>query len=60
MGGWKKQLRDSFRWPKYKDLYICAFEKMLQARRAKGRETRWETGEEVWNWWTSPPKSKYM
>lgn len=60
MGGWKKQLRDSFRWPKYKDLYICAFEKMLQARRAKGRETRWETGEEVWNWWTSPPKSKFM
>ena len=59
MGGWKKQLRDSERWPKYKDLYIGAFEKMLERRREKGKENMlWNSGQAVWDWWTSPTSQR--
>jgi phosphoadenosine phosphosulfate reductase len=39
------------RWPTYRDKYIRAFDKMLDARREKGRPTQWETGEDVMAWW---------
>lgn len=35
-------------------LYIYAFEDMLAARRAAGKEkTLWKIGEDVFRWWTS-------
>lgn len=34
------------RYPKYKDNYIRAFQKMVD-----NNDTRWETGEEVFKWW---------
>lgn len=46
--------RDFLRYPKYKDMYIKAFDKMIIARRERERErerTDWESGEEVFNWW---------
>ena len=39
------------RWPKYRDLYLRAFEKMLAYRKEHGLETVWETAEEVMEWW---------
>lgn len=55
MGRPKGQLRESERWPKYKDLYIGAFEKMLEMRQEKGKgNTLWSSGQAVWDWWTSP------
>ena len=44
-------IRDFNRWPKYKQMYIRAFDRMLENRRSKGLPTEWETGEEVLEWW---------
>jgi phosphoadenosine phosphosulfate reductase len=41
------------RYPKYKDAYVRAFEKMLIYRKEKGLKTVWNTGEEVMEWWLS-------
>lgn len=40
-------------FPKYKEAYIRAFEKMLEAMRndGTGRIPRWKNGEEVFSWW---------
>lgn len=57
MGGRKNRLREFERWPKYRDAYIRAFDKMLEARRAKGRETAWKDGNEVFEWWMENPNS---
>lgn len=43
--------RDFLRWPTYKKAYIRAFEKMLNERKAKGKESKWQTGKDVFNWW---------
>ena len=39
------------RWPKYEELYVAAFERMLEARRAKGKPCDWKTGRDVFRWW---------
>lgn len=39
------------RWPKYKDLYMHAFDRMLQERARRARHTDWRTPEEVFDWW---------
>ena len=40
------------RYPKYRDAYIRAFEKMIVKRRDNGKPyTQWKTGEEVMQWW---------
>lgn len=38
-------------FPKHKEAYIKAFEKMLEVRKASGLETKWKAGEEVFRWW---------
>ena len=38
-------------WPKYENLYRKAFARMLMARSAAGKETRWQTADEVFRWW---------
>lgn len=43
------------RWPEYKQLYINAFNKMLQERERRGKmQGSWRmgtTGMDVFNWW---------
>ena len=39
------------RYPKYKQAYLKAFERMLEARKEAGLETQWQTAEEVYQWW---------
>jgi 3'-phosphoadenosine 5'-phosphosulfate sulfotransferase (PAPS reductase)/FAD synthetase len=44
------------RWPKYKQNYIRAFDRMLEARKANNKDaknyTKWgHTGEDVFHWW---------
>lgn len=39
------------RYPKYKENYLKAFDRMLEHRREKGKKTTWETPEEVMRWW---------
>lgn len=45
--------REFERWPKYRDAYLRAFDKMLEHRRTSGLETEWQTAEEVFDWWMS-------
>lgn len=39
------------RWPKYKDLYIFAFDRMVQELKLRGKADKWKTGLDVFNWW---------
>lgn len=39
------------RWPKYKGNYIKAFQRMIDKRLKDGMETKWKTGQEVFDWW---------
>lgn len=55
MSGPRGQRIQSERWPRYKELYIRAFEKMLKERERAGLQTKlWTDAQSVWNWWTSP------
>lgn len=51
MAGTKSQKRDFARYPKYKENYITAFDKMVKARKRDGMKTEWNSGEEVMHWW---------
>lgn len=43
------------RWPKYKYLYLMAFDKMLEERKRRveleGPREMWATAKDVFNWW---------
>ena len=50
----KNKINKEFeKYPKHKQNYIKAFERMLEERRKAGLPTEWETGEEVFRWWIS-------
>ena len=55
MAGKKGREAEFIRWPKYKGLYINAFDKMLLERERRGRlEGSWRNvgrGIDVFNWW---------
>lgn len=53
MAGRNARLREFERYPAYKKMYIKSFDKMLDARKKTGLETRlnWESGQEVFDWW---------
>ena len=51
----KKEFAD---YPKYKDLYIKSFDKMIEMRKAKGLNCNWQTGEEVFLWWVEDKNVK--
>ena len=55
MAGKKCREAEFIRWPKYKDLYIKAFDNMLKERERKGKlEGSWRmgaSGRDVFNWW---------
>ena len=41
------------KYPKYKEAYIRAFDRMILERDLLGENTKWSTGEEVMDWWLS-------
>jgi phosphoadenosine phosphosulfate reductase len=51
MTGPIRQQEHFTRWPKYRAMYIRAFDEMLNERYRRGLETTWRTGEEVMAWW---------
>jgi phosphoadenosine phosphosulfate reductase len=55
LAGKKGREAEFNRWPKYKDLYIMAFDKMLQERVRRGKtDGSWlmgNAGIDVFNWW---------
>lgn len=51
----KNREKEFIRWPKYKQLYINAFDRMIQEREKRGKLSgTWRngtTGKDVFNWW---------
>lgn len=48
----KGQIEDFDRYPKYRNLYIRAFDRMLEAHPNKKHYYSWKTGIDVFDWWT--------
>ena len=51
LGGAYSMKREFARYPKYKQLYINAVDKMVRKRITDGKPTQWQNGEEVMTWW---------
>jgi phosphoadenosine phosphosulfate reductase len=55
MAGTKGMQKEFERWPKYRDAYLRALGRMIEVRRAKGKDldpnSGWNTPEEVMDWW---------
>ena len=51
----KRRYAEFERWPKYRAMYVAAFDRMLEARRRAGKTSRldpqWFNGESVMRWW---------
>lgn len=47
----KKRYKEFSDFPKYRELYIHAFDRMLEERKRRGKECKWKSGEEVFLWW---------
>lgn len=48
----KSRIEEFDRYPKYKNLYIKAFDRMLKAHPDKDYYYSWENGVDVFDWWT--------
>ena len=56
LANYREKMKEFSDYPKYKNLYIKAFDKMLKARKESGKVDLgngrfWETGEDVFLWW---------
>lgn len=51
MAGRGGRQREFMRWTAYEKMYISAFERMLDVRKAKGLPCDWQTGMDVFRWW---------
>lgn len=47
------KLKELEKYPKYKQAYIKAFDRIIIKRKAKGLATDFKTGVEVFEWWVS-------
>lgn len=60
MGDYAYQQLETY--PKYKQAYLRAFDRMLKARRERGlseKNVSWQTAEDVYKWFTMNKKSEY-
>lgn len=44
------------RWPKFKDLYINTFDRMIEARERLGKKQDYASGQEWFEWWVNEPE----
>lgn len=58
LGGYKSMKAELERYPQYRRNYVHAFDRMLKARLAAGKETYgfWKDGESVMQWWVGDLK----
>lgn len=47
----KNRYKEFADFPKYKQAYTRAFDRMIEERRRRGKNTKWSCGEEVYLWW---------
>ena len=52
----KKRWKEFADFPAYKKLYLHAFDRMLQERERRGKESQWKSAEEVFLWWMEDDK----
>jgi phosphoadenosine phosphosulfate reductase len=50
----KRRLKEFAAFPRYKDMYLRAFARMLETRKDRGKETVWQTPKDVFDWWVDP------
>ena len=58
MAGGKAQVKGFERYPKFKNLYLLAFDKMLKNNEEKGIDHKWDNAEDVFNWWVGIEKEQ--
>lgn len=58
LSGKNNQKREFERYPRYRALYIRAFDRMLQECKIKGMETTWQNAKEVMDWWLAESKEE--
>ena len=51
LASYRGRIKEFSDYPKYKNLYIKAFERMLIVRKQKELPAIWQTGQEVFDWW---------
>ena len=51
MAGKQSRQRDFLKYPKYKTMYIKAFERRIEEMKRRGRVVTWETGLDAFHWW---------
>lgn len=51
MGGGKSQKFEFSLYPKYRENYVRAFDRMLSSKRSEIRKKEWKNGEDVMRWW---------
>lgn len=51
MAGAEGQKREFDRYPKFRALYVRAFDRMVQKCKEDGQPTTWKDGEDVMRWW---------
>ena len=51
MGGYRHMKNEFARYPKYKEIYIRAFDRMIVRRKERNLPTVWKSGEECFTWW---------
>ena len=47
----KKRWKEFADFPQYKQIYIHAFDRMIEERKKRGKTVDWACGEEVFLWW---------
>jgi phosphoadenosine phosphosulfate reductase len=58
MSGGKGIKKDFRKYPKFKKLYLKAFEKFLTRRKNKGNPAPWNTAEDLMEWWLQEESKK--
>ena len=56
--GCKTQKREAMAYPWIKERFIKAFDKCVKKRIIDGLPTEWKTGQEMYVWWLTKPKTK--
>ena len=53
MASKKQRIKEFSEYPKYKQLYIHAFDRMIEERKRAGLkvDNGWKTGKHVFEWW---------
>lgn len=59
MSSRSEKARQEVEYPKYKTLYIKTFDKMIEKRKADGKNCSWQNGEECFNWWVNEKRNNY-